>query len=158
MELVDGSRYPHEGEVDFADNRIDPATGTLQIRAEFPNEEGHLTAGMFVRILAPKETEVRMLVPEISLQRDMVGPYLLVADSANLVQRRDVELGQLVGTERIITGGLEGNDRVIVRGLQRAIPGNPVTVQEAAPPASPSPAPVEEANEEAPAESDENGE
>jgi RND family efflux transporter MFP subunit len=131
MELVDGTRYPEAGMVDFAENRINPMTGTLQIRATFPNDEGKLYAGMFGRILIPDETGEQMLVPEVALLRDLAGAYLLVADESNIVQRRDVTLGGQVDRDRIITDGLEPTDRVIVNGIQRAIPGNPVTAEEA---------------------------
>jgi RND family efflux transporter MFP subunit len=127
LELVDGSRYREAGVVDFAENRINPMTGTLQVRATFPNDEGKLYAGMFGRILIPDETGAQMLVPEVALLRDLAGAYLLVADESNIVQRRDVTLGGQVDGDRIITDGLEPTDRVIVNGIQRAIPGNPVT-------------------------------
>jgi hypothetical protein len=74
-----------------------------------------------------------MLVPEVALLRDLAGTYVLVVDDENIVQRRDVQLGSLIETERIIASGLEADDRIIVKGIQRAIPGNPVSPQAAAP-------------------------
>jgi RND family efflux transporter MFP subunit len=130
LELVDGGRYAEAGMVDFAENRINPATGTLQVRATFPNDEGRLYAGMFGRVLIPDETGEQMLVPEVALLRDLAGPYLLVVDESNIVHRRDVTLGGQVDRDRIITDGLQPTDRVIVNGIQRAIPGNPVTPEE----------------------------
>ena len=72
-----------------------------------------------------------MLVPEIALQRDIVGPFLLVVDESGTVQRRDVELGGLDGRDRVILGGLDPSERVIVSGLQRARPDIKVNAVEA---------------------------
>jgi RND family efflux transporter MFP subunit len=137
LQTADGETYEREGEVDFADNRVDSTTGTVQVRAVFPNPDGKLFPGLFVRILAPDETGEQMLVPEVALLRDLAGAYVLVADDEDIVQRRDVQLGSRLETERIIASGLEPGDRVIVNGIQRAIPGNPVSAQEAGPPAPP---------------------
>lgn len=126
LEFVDGERYDRLGVVDFAENRIDPMTGTLQARVRFDNPEGILFPGQFVRIRIPMEEREVMLVPETALQRDLAGPFVLVADEQDVVQRRGVELGRRIEHERIVESGLEPGDRVIVNGIQRAIPGNPV--------------------------------
>jgi len=131
LELTDGSRYEEEGLVDFVDNTVDPKTGTMQVRGVFPNLRHVLVPGLFVRVLIPVETNSAMLVPEIALQRDIVGSYALVVDAQGIVQRRDVELGQQDGQERVIASGLEPTDQVIVNGLQRAQPGNPVQAVQA---------------------------
>lgn len=130
LELTDESRYEEEGEIDFVNNIVDPQTGTMEIRAEFPNARHVLVPGLFVRVLLPVETNSAILVPEIALQRDVVGSYLLVVDDKSIVQRRNVELGQEDGNQRVITSGLSPDDRVIVNGLQRAQPGNPVQAVE----------------------------
>jgi RND family efflux transporter MFP subunit len=161
LRLVDGSMYPLEGLADFADNRIDSSTGMLQVRAVFPNPDSKLFPGMFVRALVPDETGERMLIPEVALLRDLAGAYVLVADEQSIVQRRDVVLGPQVDKERVITSGLEPTDRVIVNGIQRAIPGNPVTAEEAPPPgeepAAPEP-PAAEPSEGGDEESEKTGE
>ena len=113
------------------------------MRAEFPNPDGKLYPGMFVRVLVPDETGERVLVPEVSLLRDLAGSYVLVADEQNIVQRRDLELGPQVGRERVVKTGLKPKDRVIVNGIQRAIPGNPVTAEEVPPPEAESERPPE---------------
>jgi RND family efflux transporter MFP subunit len=161
LQTADGETYKHEGEVDFADNRVDSTTGTVQVRAVFPNPDGKLFPGLFVRVLAPDETGEQMLVPEVALLRDLAGAYVLVADDEDIVQRRDVQLGSRIQTERIIASGLEPGDRVIVNGIQRAIPGNPVSPQEAgstvAPAENGAPAPAE-APEDAARDADDPGE
>jgi RND family efflux transporter MFP subunit len=142
LQLADGTEYPITGLADFAENRVDPLTGTLQIRAVFDNPDGELYPGFFVRVLMPRETAEAMLVPEVSLQRDLAGPFVLVVDETGMVHRRDVELGDRVGPDRVIASGLEPGERVIVNGLQRARPGIQVDAREAetaarAAPASP---------------------
>jgi multidrug efflux system membrane fusion protein len=157
LQTADGKIYEHDGEVDFADNRVDPTTGTLQVRATFPNPDGKLYPGLFVRVLAPRERGEQMLVPEVALLRDLAGAYVLVADDEDIVQRRDVQLGSRLETERIIASGLAPGDRVIVNGIQRAIPGNPVSPQEARSAGAPAPA-AAEAPDETARDADDHGE
>jgi RND family efflux transporter MFP subunit len=142
LQLLDGTRYGESGVIDYAANRIDANTGTLTVRASIPNPNGRLYAGMFVRVLLPDETGEQLLIPEVALQRDLAGSYVLVVDEHNIVNRRILELGRRVDTLRIVRAGLAPTDRVIVNGLQRAIDGQPVTPQEAPPPPSPSTAPT----------------
>ncbi|MEM7228582.1 MAG: efflux RND transporter periplasmic adaptor subunit [Planctomycetota bacterium] len=144
LTLADGTEYEHEGVVDFGENRIDPGTGTLQIRATFPNPDSRLFPGLFVRVRVPDVTGVQMLVPELVLQRDLAGPFVLVINDQSIVERRNVELGPEMGSERIINAGLDLADRVVVNGMQRAIPGRPVTVADASA-AAPSSGPNEPA-------------
>jgi len=131
LQFSDGREYEHEGEIDFADNTVDALTGTIQIRAKFPNPVGGLIPGLFVRVLIPQETQEVKLVPEVALQRDLAGPYLLVVNEGGAVERRDVALGERLKDLRIINSGLDGSERVIVKGLQRARPGVNVAAQEA---------------------------
>ncbi len=131
LQFSDGRDYEHEGEIDFADNTVDAVTGTIQIRAKFPNPAGGLIPGLFVRVLIPQETQEVKLVPEVALQRDLAGPYLLVVNEGGAVERRDVALGERLKDLRIINSGLDGSERVIVKGLQRARPGVNVAAQEA---------------------------
>ena len=130
LRLIDHSDYPHEGRIDFADNEVDPSTGVIRVRAVFPNAEERLYPGLFVRVRIPSEAEDRILVPEVAIQRDQVGAYLLAVDAQNKVVRKDVELGQIADARRrIILSGIEPSDRIIVIGLQRARPGSPVDPQ-----------------------------
>ncbi len=129
LQLANGTTYEHDGVLDFAEPRVDPTTGTLEVRATFPNPDGKLYPGLFVRVLVPDVTGEQMLVPEVAILRDLAGDYVLVADGQNVVQRRNVELADKVDTDRVVTSGLEASDRVIVNGIQRAIPGNPVDPQ-----------------------------
>ena len=120
--------FPHEGTLNFIDNRVDQATGTVQLRGEVPNENRLLYPGMFVRIRVPSLEETpSLLVHEKAIGTDLGGKYVWVVDEKNVVDRRYVTLGLLYDDMRVITEGLEATDRYIYRGIQRARPGMPVT-------------------------------
>lgn len=125
--LADGSLYDHKGRIDFIDNRVDRETGTIGLRAAFPNPDGVVTPGLFARIRIPRESGGALLVPELVIQRDAVGSFVLAVDGSNEVSRVEVERGPLLGSMRVITSGLEPTTRVIVMGIQRARPG--ITVE-----------------------------
>lgn len=129
MLLADGEVYAEEGYVDFADNRINPETGTLQARAVFPNPEGLLLPGLFAKVRLANQKDKAIVVPDAVVQRDLSGSYVLVVGSDNVVARRGVKKGPLVEQGRVIEDGLQADDLVIVAGLQRARPGGTVTPQ-----------------------------
>jgi RND family efflux transporter MFP subunit len=135
IELADGSRYEEVGRIDYADPDFDPETGTLALRGVFNNNQGKLLPGMFVRVLIPEVYEQAILVPDLCIQRDIAGPFVLVVNAEGEVARKEVTPGARVDAERIIAGGLTGLEQVIVGGLQRARPGikvETVTLEEAA--------------------------
>ena len=112
---------------DYINPGIDPATGTLAVRAQFANTDHALIPGFFVRVRVPTETDVpALLVPDSALGSDQTGRTLLVANAGNVVEVRHVVAGPLEGTLRVIESGLKPDDRVIVAGQQRAIPGDKV--------------------------------
>ncbi len=127
--LADEDGYPHEGVLNFIDNRLDATTGTVQIRGTVPNEKRLLYPGMFVRLRIPalKET-ASLLVHEKAIGTDLGGKFVLVvSEKDNVVERRYVTLGLLYEDMRVIEKGLEATDRYIYKGIQRARPGLPVT-------------------------------
>lgn len=129
--LAHESGYPHEGHVDFVDNRVDVDTGTIQIRAIFPNADRFLLPGLFARIKTPKsQPHTALLVPERSLGADQLGRYLLVAAEDDVVIYKSVQVGDKIGNLRVIESGITEQDRVIVNGIQRARPGAKVTAME----------------------------
>jgi RND family efflux transporter MFP subunit len=130
--------FPHTGHMDFLDNRVDPETGTIQVRAVFPNPEANLLPGMFVRLRLPIEKlENALLVPDEAVSSDQAGRYLLVVNDKDTVERRTVELGPLENGQRVILKGIQAEDRVVIKGLQRARDGIKVKpVEEAAKPAA----------------------
>jgi len=128
LELADGELYDSEGTLDYIDNVIDAATGTLQVRAVFDNPDQLLVDGMFARVRIPVPLEGAMMVPETAIMRDLVGPYVFVVDDENIVQPAYVKLGALLEGRRIIEEGLSENAKVVVRGIQRVRPGLQVSI------------------------------
>ncbi|MEY3176736.1 MAG: hypothetical protein RLZZ436_4650, partial [Planctomycetota bacterium] len=121
--LADSTDFNIEGTVDFLDNQIDSATGTLRARASVSNESGLLSPGMFVRLRYPiGQPAPALLIPEESLASDQGRPFVFVAveqDGRTIAEARYIEPGPLQGAFRVVRSGLESPDRVIVTGLQR---------------------------------------
>jgi membrane fusion protein, multidrug efflux system len=132
--------YPHAGTLDYVAPEVSSSTGTLSARAVFDNKEHVLLPGLFVRVRIPKQVDVEsLLVPDVALGNNQQGRYLLIVNDKNVVEQRQVEVGdQVDGSLRIVDSGITANDRVIVGGLMRALPGNtvvPVTASASAAPA-----------------------
>ena len=103
--LANEQGYPHEGRIDFAAITVDPSTGTLQLRAVFPNCDRGIVPGLFARVRVPVGRQANaILVPETVSGFDQIGRYVLVVNDKNVVERRGVELGQRVGDMRVIDG------------------------------------------------------
>jgi RND family efflux transporter MFP subunit len=119
--------YPHSGNIDYAANRVDPETGTIEARAVFANPDHVILAGLFARVRVPFARERAILVPDIAIQADQGGSYVLVVDEHDTVQYRRIEAGPLIeGDRRVVQNGLSGNEWIVVNGLQRARPGSVV--------------------------------
>lgn len=127
MGLADERGYPHNGTLDYTDTRVDAATGTIQVRALFPNADGLLFPGMFTRVRVPVETRSTVLIPDSAVLTDQGGKYVLVVNEANICEIRRVRPGRLVKDLRAIEDGLTQKEKVIVSGVQRARPGAPVS-------------------------------
>jgi RND family efflux transporter MFP subunit len=127
LELADGQLYGLEGRLDYIDNVIDAATGTLQVRAVFENPDQLLVDGMFARVRIPVPVTAAMQVPETAILRDLVGPYVYILDGESKVEQAYVTLGPLMEGRRIIEGGLMKDARVVVKGIQQVRPGVAVT-------------------------------
>lgn len=122
--------YPYEGVVDFVDNQVDPATGTIGLRAVLPNPDRLFTPGLFARVqlLARNESDA-MLVDEKAVMTDQDRNYVYVIGPDNTAVRKDVRLGDTADGLRIVNG-LESDDRVIVHGVQKVFyPGMQVAPQ-----------------------------
>jgi RND family efflux transporter MFP subunit len=131
VKLLDEKDFPHQGRLDFVDNVIDKATGTIRGRAVLSNPDGVLTPGMFGRIRVPGTPPyLAMLVPEVAIGTDQARKFLLVVAPNGTVQQKFVTFGQAVGQMRVVKDGLSPDDRVVVNGLMRARPGQKVTPQE----------------------------
>jgi RND family efflux transporter MFP subunit len=136
--LANEEGYPHQGYLDFAAISLTPTTGSLQLRGIFPNPDGKIVPGLFGRIRGAVmgRTKENLLVPAVALGYDQQGPYVLVVEDNNLVQRRSVKTGIVVGDLRVVQEGLTGNEWIITNGLLRAFPGKPVTPVKDTPPGS----------------------
>jgi len=140
MGLSNVEDYPYEGQIDFTDNRVDPQTGTIQVRGVFKNPKGFLLPGLFARVRIPiGDQKDALLVPERSLGIDQQGYYLLSVTAENVVEYLPVKVGPLVEGMRVIKSGVKAADRIVVNGLQRARPGTTVNAESPSqsPPATP---------------------
>ncbi|NML27605.1 efflux RND transporter periplasmic adaptor subunit [Zoogloea dura] len=125
--LPDGSIYPVRGKLNFAASQVNPALGTLQLRGEFPNADGALLPGQFVRArLLTGEREGVFKVPQNAVMQTDKGAVVMLANADNKVEPRPVKTGQWVGTDWVILGGLKAGDKVIVDNLIKVRPGAPV--------------------------------
>jgi membrane fusion protein (multidrug efflux system) len=120
--LEDGTAYPLEGTLQFRDVTVDPTTGSVILRAVFPNPEGILLPGMFVRAVVKEGvSEQAILVPQQSISRDPKGnPFALIVDDEAKVRQRMITIDRAVGNRWLVSSGLDIGDRVIVEGTQRA--------------------------------------
>ncbi len=127
LSLSTDKGFPHVGRVDYTSNRVDPDTGTIELRAIFQNPEHLLLPGLFVRVRLPMSHGRAVLVPEVALSADQGGEYLLVVNDKNIVEYRRVSVGPIVeGSLRVVRDGIGPSDWVVINGLQRARPGREV--------------------------------
>ena len=126
--LMTEAGAPHSGMLDYIEPLVDPATGTLRMRAVFANTDHTLLPGYFVHIAIPlaPQTDTALLVPDRAVASDQAGRYLQVVNGEDVLELRRVQIGPLVGNLRVIASGLKADDRVVVRGLGRAVPGSKV--------------------------------
>ena len=129
LELTDGSIYPQQGIIDYIGNTVDPMTGTIEVRASFPNPDMTLIPGLFAKVRFADVMPDAIVVPESCIMKDLAGDYVLVTNDENVVETRYIQKGPLVERGRVVTKGLEPNSRVIVQGIQRARPGSKVAPQ-----------------------------
>lgn len=130
LKLEDGSSYAQEGKLQFSDVTVDQNTGTVTLRAVFPNPKLQLLPGMYVR--ASLEEGVRengILVPQKGIMRDATGaPSAFVVGQDNKVEKRSVETARAIGDQWLIAEGLQAGDRLIVEGIQKVRPGQEVEI------------------------------
>jgi RND family efflux transporter MFP subunit len=133
LHLVDERGWPHEGRMNFVDNRVDRMTGTIRARAVFANTDLFLTPGQFARIRIPgSEPHTAVLVPDAAVVTDQARKLVMVVDGDGSVEPRVVRPGPSYRNLRIIRSGLAPTDRVVIDGLVRAQPGAKVTPRPAA--------------------------
>jgi RND family efflux transporter MFP subunit len=130
MGLADEAGFPHTGQVDFVDNRLNPATGAIRMRAVFDNRDRRFTPGLFARLrLSGGTAAAAVLTPERAIGTDQTKRYVFVVGADKTAQFREVQLGPLDGGMRVVTSGLKAGELVVVNGLQRVRPGAPLNAQ-----------------------------
>ncbi len=153
LKLLDETDFSHAARMDFVDNVIDRATGTIRGRAQLSNANGLFTPGMFARVQVPASAPYQalmipdapasapyqaLMIPDAAIGSEQARKFVYVIDQDNVARLRYVTLGQLVDDLRVIKDGLSAGDRVVVNGLMRVRQGQKVTpdVQPASPQAS----------------------
>jgi membrane fusion protein (multidrug efflux system) len=136
--LEDGSRYAQTGELQFSEVQVDQSTGSVVVRAVFPNPDRKLLPGMFVRArLADAVVPQGVLAPQRGVTRNQRGiPNALVVDASGKVELRQLKTERAVGDKWLVSEGLKEGEKIIVEGLQRGRPGMEVTASEWQPPAT----------------------
>jgi multidrug efflux system membrane fusion protein len=140
--LMDEEGYPHEGSLDFLDNRVDPRSGTMHARAKIDNVDGRLMPGLFtrVRLVGGGSAQV-MLVDDKAVLTDQDRKYVYVVGEGNRAQRKNIVVGRIADGLRVVQSGLEASDRVVVHGVQKIFfpgaPLNPRDIEMGAPPPEP---------------------
>ena len=139
LKLIDEKDFSHRGRMDFVDNVIDRASGTIRGRAQFANADNLFTPGMFARIRIPASAPYEaLLVPDVAIGTEQARKYVLTVGADGTVSQKYVTLGDVVDDLRVIKSGLSPDDVVIVNGLLRARAGGKVTPQQQGAPPSPS--------------------
>ncbi len=127
MELAHESGFPHKGYIDFVDNQLDPATGTIRARAVFPNPDKLMAPGFFARVRVPGSGEYEgLLIPDRAIADDQGTSHVWVVDDENNATYRKVVTGPLLDGHRIIREGLQAGERIVVDGIMAVRNGQKV--------------------------------
>jgi len=125
----DENGFPHTGQLDFVNTRLNASTGTMELRAILKNQDKQLVPGLFVRVRIPiSKAKDSLTVPNTAVMYDQIGPYLLVANDKNIVLQKHVTVGTTENKRTVIKENLSASDRVIVEGMQYATPGKEVEI------------------------------
>jgi RND family efflux transporter MFP subunit len=131
MQLANETGYPHKGFIDFVDNRVDPATGTIRVRGSFANKDGFLRPGLFAQIRIPASPKFKaLLISDLAVGYDQGQPIVYIIGEDDVAKANPVKLGALSEGLRVVESGLAPGDRVIVDGIVRLRPGVKVAPHE----------------------------
>lgn len=127
MRVASETGYPHVGTLDFVDNQVDTATGTIQLRGEFANPDLLLTPGLFAHVRVPaREKHLATMIPDAAVGTDQSRQFVYVVNDRNEVELRTVVLGPIANNLRIVRSGLTPEDQIVVNGLMRVKHGTEV--------------------------------
>jgi len=127
LELASESGFIHHGRVESFDNQLNADTGSILLRAIFPNEDGQIVPGLFARIRIPlSERHSALLVEEQAIGTDQANKFVLTLSPTNTLQYQPVEIGPVIDGKRVIRTGLTPGEKVVVNGMARVRPGMPV--------------------------------
>ena len=130
LQLADEEGFPHRGYIESFDNRVDATTGSILLRAVFPNTDRRIVPGLFARIRVPTSARYEaMLVEERAIGTDQAQKFVWAVTETNTVAYRSVKLGPTVTGKRVVRSGLQPGEQIVVNGLQRVRPGMPVRPQ-----------------------------
>ncbi len=137
LALGDEQGFPHAGEIDFVENRINASSGTVTARGVFPNDSGLMSPGMFVRLRVPGSGKYQaVLIPGRALAADQALRFVYVVGADSIAQMRPVKLGSEIDGLRVVTEGLKAGENVIVEGIINVRPGVQVKTAPPVPPAA----------------------
>ena len=124
IRLANDKLYESPGKVEVVDNKVDPATGTINVRLTFPNPDHILVPGQYVSVLLTGATpERRIVIPQVAVQENQAGSFVLIVDSEGRVEARPVKMGERVGVGVIVLDGLTEGETLVVEGIQKVRPG-----------------------------------
>lgn len=123
--------FPHEGRLEFVDNRVDPATGSVRMRAIFRNEDNALAPGLFarVRLAAASAARPEILVADRAIGTDQDRKFVYVVSSDGKAQYREVQLGPVIDGLRVVRQGVKSGEKIVISGLQRVQSGATVVAR-----------------------------
>jgi len=132
LQLGDEQEFPHHGYIESFDNQLDPNTGSILLRAVFPNDDGRIVPGLFARIRVPLSARhSAFLVSERAVGTDQAQKYVLALTPTNTVAYQSVVLGPVIDGMRIIRSGVTGGEQIVINGMQRVRPGMAVKAEQA---------------------------
>jgi multidrug efflux system membrane fusion protein len=130
--LANEEGFPHEGKLEFVDNRLDAATGSVRMRATFANDDNTLVPGLFARVQLsgdPHAKKSAAVIAERAIGTDQNRKFVYVVKADGTAEYRTVTLGPVVDGMRVVRDGLKPGEKIVVNGLQRVRPGAPVTAE-----------------------------
>lgn len=138
IRLANDKLYEFSGEVDVVDNKVDPTTGTINIRLKFSNPDRILVPGQYVSVILTNATpEQRVVIPQAAIQENQVGPFVLVVNGEGRVEGRPIQTGARLDSGVVVLDGLTEGETIVVEGIQKVRPGAEVQTAFRAPAENP---------------------